>query len=180
MYGMVNKGVKDLVLSAFGAEKWTEICRKAGITQDEFGAMEAYSDDVTYRLVGAASEVLGLSASAILQEFGKHWIKYTAGQGYGPLMDMFGDDFFEAISNINNLHQRVGLSMPHLSAPKFKINRLSPSELMLEYISQREGLSPMMIGLLYGLADKHNEKITVEYFPAGVKAENETFLVKKV
>jgi hypothetical protein len=180
MYGMVNKAVKDLVVSAFGQNKWDEIKTKAGLTSDDFSSMAPYSDDITYALVAAASEVLKIPASNVLQEFGKHWIKFTAKEGYGAMMDMFGSNYFEAISSINNLHQRIGLSMPHLSAPRFKIQTISERELLIEYISTRKGLGHMMIGLLYGLAEKHNEKVEIEHFAPGERAENESFLVKKV
>ncbi len=180
MYGMVNKAIKDLVISGFGQSKWDEIKIKAGLTSDDFSSMAPYSDSITYELVGAASEVLQLPATVILQEFGKHWIKFTAKEGYGVMMDMFGSNFFEAISSINNLHQRIGLSMPQLSAPRFNIQTISETELLVEYISTRKGLGHMMIGLLYGLAEKHNEKIEINHYAPGERAEHESFLVKKV
>ncbi len=66
MYGMVNKAVQDLVVTQFGQEKWNEIKRKADIDVEAFVAMSTYPDEVTYKLVGAASEVLGLPADKIL------------------------------------------------------------------------------------------------------------------
>lgn len=175
-----DKRKPDLVISGFGQNKWDEIKIKAGLTSDDFSSMAPYSDSITYALVGAASEVLQLPATVILQEFGKHWIKFTAKEGCGVMMAMFGSNFFEAISSINNLHQRIGLSMPQLSAPRFNIQTIFETELLVEYIATRKGLGHMMNGLLYCPAEKNNEKIEIKHYAPGERAEHESFLVKKV
>ena len=67
MYGLINKAVRDLVLTRFGEAKWDEICRKAEVTEADFVSMEKYPDETTYRLVGAASEVLNTPADEYTQ-----------------------------------------------------------------------------------------------------------------
>ena len=49
---------------------------------EAFVSNEAFPDSMTYDLVGAASEVLGASASAILISFGEHWVLKTAATSY--------------------------------------------------------------------------------------------------
>jgi hypothetical protein len=49
-----------------------------------------YPDDVTYRLVTAASKVLGVPAEVILKAFGEFWVLHTALESYGPLMRAHG------------------------------------------------------------------------------------------
>ncbi len=46
------------------------IKEKSGLDVEMFISNEGYPDDITYKLVGAASEVLGLPAEKILQAFG--------------------------------------------------------------------------------------------------------------
>ncbi len=69
MYGMVNAAVRGLVKEKFGDEAWHKI-HTAADAPESFVAMESYDDDVTYGLVGAAVDVLGLDAPTILQAFG--------------------------------------------------------------------------------------------------------------
>jgi hypothetical protein len=102
MYGLVNQGIKDLVASRFNEEVWKKMCLEANSPQD-FVAMQYYDDAITYSLVGAASSLLGLPAAKILEEFGGHWVKYTAQEGYGPMMDMFGNDFKSCLQNLDQL-----------------------------------------------------------------------------
>ena len=63
MYGMVNQGIKDYVTDNLGEPTWRKILEKSGLDSDQFETMLAYDDDLTYKLVFAASDVLGLRAS---------------------------------------------------------------------------------------------------------------------
>lgn len=163
MYGMVNQAIKDLVVTQFGDAKWKEIADLSQINTDDFVFMDYYPDEITYTLVGNASKALSLPADAILEEFGKYWVLYTAKEGYGPLMDMFGTDFKMCLENLNNLHARMGMTMPHLTPPRFVFKEMSPQYYTLEYHSKRAGLSPMVNGLIKGIAMKFNEKIETTF-----------------
>ena len=90
MYGLVNKAIEELVVSNFGEEKWELVKTKAGVDVDVFISNQGYPDELTYKLVGAASEVLGLPAEDILVAFGEHWVTQTAAKSYGPMMKSGG------------------------------------------------------------------------------------------
>src|SRR5438445_7060172 len=112
MYGLVNAAVQELVVSKFGKEKWEEIKKKAGVELDSFNRMEPYPDDMTYKMVGAASEVLGISPDDVMKAFGEFWVLYTGKEGYGKLLDIGGDSLKEFLFNLDNMHARVGQSFP--------------------------------------------------------------------
>lgn len=123
--------------------------------------MQYYPDSTTYSLVGAASELLEMPAEDILFEFGRFWVLYTSKEGYGPIMDLFGNDFKSCLQNLNNLHARMGMTLPQLTPPRFTFEELGPETYQLNYYSKREGLSPMVSGLLHGLAEKFGAKISI-------------------
>lgn len=151
MYGLVNKAIEDLVCARFGQETWEAIKRKADVDIDAFVSMNAYSDDVTYRLVGAASEVLGLSLEALLEAFGEYWVLYTGREGYGEVLKMAGESLPAFLQNLDSLHARVGLVFPHLKPPSFRCTDIREDSLHLHYYTDRPGLAPMVKGLLKGL-----------------------------
>ena len=91
MYGLINRAVKGLVTEQFGSEAWDRIRVRAGVEEEDFISMESYDDSVTYDLVAAATEELGLDASTILEAFGGYWVEYTAVEGYGELLNSVGD-----------------------------------------------------------------------------------------
>lgn len=161
MYGLVNQAIKDLVVTKFGEDSWKQICERANVPPEDFVSMQYYPDTVTYGLVGSASTQLNMDASDILFEFGKFWILYTASQGYGPLMDLFGEDFKSCLQSLNNMHARMGMTMPQLTPPRFRFTEIQPNLYQLDYFSKRAGLSPMVKGLLHGLAEKYSVKIQI-------------------
>lgn len=164
MYGLVNKAIQDMVCSRFGEETWKEIKQKAEVDVDVFLSMEGYPDDMTHKLVKAASVILGLSASEIMQAFGEFWVQYTAQKGYGEMMDMGGDTLPEFLENLDNLHARVGVSFPKLQPPSFECTNMEENSLSLHYRSDREGLTPMIFGLIKGLGTRLDTEVHVRDF----------------
>lgn len=179
MYGMVNKAIQDMVCGRFGEEIWQEIKQKAEVDADVFINMEGYPDDITHRLVKAASVVLNLSASEIMQAFGEFWVQYTSEEGYGEMMDMSGDTLPEFLENLDNLHARVGVSFPKLQPPSFECSDMEEDSLNLHYRSDREGLAPMVLGLVKGLGTRFDTEVEITHTQSREEgAEHDEFLVK--
>ena len=164
MYGMVNEAVRGLVLESFGEDTWTQIHTKAG-TPNLFVPMESYDDAVTYNLVGAATEVLGLDAEAILKTFGLYWVESVATKHYADMMNQTGFTFHEFLSNLDSMHQRMKSTFPHYQPPSFRVLRKGPQLLQVDYYSKREGLLPFVEGLLCGLSKHFNEPIEIKRVP---------------
>jgi hypothetical protein len=162
MYGLVNKAVQGLVVSNFGEETWLQIKEKAGVTEREFTPMESYDDAITYSLVGAACEVLELSAKDVLNAFGKYWVHEIGAKYYAPLMDRAGDDLTTFLTNLDHLHSRVQVSFPKLSPPSFSVKTNDDGSLTLLYFSKRPGLEEMVVGLIHGLGERFGSKVTIE------------------
>ena len=175
MYGMVNLAVRDLVITKFGESTWQTICDKAGVTSPDFVPLKAYPDHITYALVGAASETLGMSTEQILHAFGDHWVKYTASEGYGVMMDMFGRDFRSCLKNLNGMHSHMGAMMPELVPPRFTVDEIDPKHLRVHYFSTRQGLAPMVSGLLVALARKFGDTVTIEHHAKGTRSDHDEF-----
>ena len=163
MYGLVNKAVVDLVVSKFGQDTWNAIKKKAEVDIDVFVSMEGYPDDITYRLVGAASEVLKIPPEKVLEAFGEYWVLYTAQEGYGPMLDASGKTLREFLENLDALHARVALTMSELRPPRFRLTAVDDSTMTLEYHSTRQGLAPMVVGLLRGLSIRFETPIDITH-----------------
>lgn len=169
MYGLVNKAIQDLVTRNFGEEKWLQIKTKAGFEDNFFVGMRSYPDELTYNLVGAASEVLKMTPEQILNAFGEYWILFTADEGYREILKIYGSNLRDFLMNLNNLHDQVGMIMPNLTPPKFTVRDLEANKLELIYQSTREGLAPMVVGLLKGLGARFNQEC--EIIQTGLRSE---------
>lgn len=165
MYGLVNRAIEGLVKDQFGNDKWNAICERAGVEVSEFVAMVAYDDAITYGLVGAASEELGLEPAEVLEAFGQYWTSYTIDQGYGEMLSAMGSTLDEFLDNLNQMHGRISFAMPELVPPSFHRERQEDGSSILYYESTREGLAPMAIGVLKGLAKRFNTELHIEHLP---------------
>ena len=164
MYGLINKAVHDLVVTKFGEATWNEIARKAGVNDPHFISMEKYPDEVTYKLVGAASEVLKTPAEQILEAFGEYWTVYSAEAGFGHLLEFAGSNLVDFLKNLDNMHTRVALTFPKLEPPSFRVTDvtdLTDGSLRLHYYSKRPGLAPVAIGMVKGLGKRFNTPVSI-------------------
>lgn len=163
MYGLVNRAIEDLVRTRFGDARWEAVRQRARVTVPAFVGMQAYPDKVTYDLVGAASEELGVPADTLLEAFGEYWTLYTAREGYGPMLALGGTSFVEFLQNLDHMHAHVALSMPDLEPPSFWCTDVTDRSVLLHYKSHRAGLAPMVKGLVRGLGQMFDTEVRLEH-----------------
>jgi hypothetical protein len=161
MFGMVNKAIEDMVIAHHGTEAWERIKGRAGVDVEMFLSDEAYPDDVTFRLVAAASETLGASSDDVLTAFGRHWIAYTAQEGYGPLLAAAGATIPEFFANLPNFHNRISMIFPGMHPPRFVCSDVTADSLRLHYHTRRPGMTAFVAGLLQGLGTRLGTPVTV-------------------
>ncbi len=161
MYGMVNEGIRDFILKHHDAQTWERICTAANLDRQIFDDMGRYEDSVTFDLVQAISDHTGLSAGDVLGKFGTHWIDYASTSRYGNLMKAAGDSFLEKLKGLDEMHARVKGAMPDLQPPSFRLEEVADGTYHLHYVSQRNGLDAMVVGMLHGLAEDTGARIEV-------------------
>ena len=179
MYGLVNKSIEDLVRGRFGEGVWGEIRKRAGVEVEYFVSNQSYPDELTYRLVGAASAVLGMPAEKVLETFGEHWVLATAKDSYGPLLKAGGATFPAFLANLPNFHTRISLMFPNLKPPRFVVSDRTPTSLRLHYHTHREGLAHFVLGLLSGLAKFYETEVSVSHaVRRGPDSDHDVFEVR--
>jgi len=151
MYGHKNKALMDLVVTHLGAEKWDAIKKKAGVEVEGFISNKSYPDEMTYSLVGAVSDVLGLTPDEVLVALGKHWVLEIAAESCGAMTRAGGKSLGEFLVNLPNFHTRVEMIYPNLKPPRFACSDITEKGLKLHYSTHRAGLTSFVIGLVQGL-----------------------------
>ena len=152
MYGMINKAIRTLVVRETSEEVWEQVLETSGIDEDVYEDLEAYDDGITFTLVGAVSETLDLPPADVLEMFGVYWAVDVAPKGYGEYYNAFGDDFESFVAGLDEMHVRITKMLPSLVPPAFKIEKLGENHFKIHYKSPREGLAPLAIGTLKGIA----------------------------
>ena len=152
MYGMINKAIRTLVIRETNEEVWEQVLIKSGVSEDVFEDLESYDDSVTFSLVGAVSETLEIDPADVLEMFGVYWAVDVAPKGYGEYFDAFGDDFESFVAGLDEMHVRITKMLPSLVPPAFEIEELGENHFKVHYVSQRDGLAPLAVGMLKGVA----------------------------
>jgi guanylate cyclase soluble subunit beta len=176
MYGLINKALKTMISDGHGQEVWDSILTKSAVPEDSFTTMEQYDDDTTYALVGAASEVLEIPAAACLELFGHYWATVTAPNAYEMLLQSTGDNLFEFLDNLSSLHDRITSTFIDYVPPHF-ITTIDNNKMELVYESTREGLTPFLIGIIKGLADRFEVQVEFESVVARAVDKGETSVI---
>lgn len=154
MYGLVNQAIRDLVLKSAGEDAWQDISQAASHDGGSFQPLKSYPDQLTYALVGASSEHLKTPAPDLLRAFGSHWVTYTGLNGHRAIFSAYPkgkEGLIKFIEDLDAMHASIMMAMPELRPPEISCQRVGDHALRVFYYSQRQGLAPMVIGLLEGL-----------------------------
>ncbi|PUB19231.1 heme-NO-binding protein [Yoonia sediminilitoris] len=166
MYGMVNHGIQSLIEENFGTDDWVQICEKAGIETDHFEGLLSYPDEITYTLVDIISKRYEMGTDEVLRVFGEYWIQFSSDSSIARLLKISKKNSLqENLEALNDMHDRIKLSLPHLRPPYFDYEKGEDGVDKLHYGSEREGMEPMVIGLIYGLAKETGERVEVSIDP---------------
>ena len=161
MYGLLNRAIQELVTIRAGRSGWEAVCERAGVGAVGFASMRAYPDELTYDLVDAASQVLERRPSEVLRALGRFWIPFTRSEGFVALLESSGRDLRDLLMNLDALHSRLALTMPEMIPPRFVVEDRPEGVIHVHYYSDREGLSPLVVGLLEGLGELFETPIHV-------------------
>ena len=167
MYGLIHNSLRSMVKADLGDQAWSDIVHSAGLSEKDFLSLKSYDDSVVLSLLAAIHAKTGHSIPDLLHAFGKHFIKRTAAEHYGGVLNMHGTTLWELLTNLNHMHDRIASSFPGFRPPLFELQPMDEGRYELTYSSARQGLTAFVEGLLAGLS---------EYFelPLDVKVLSDT------
>ncbi|MEA5390379.1 heme NO-binding domain-containing protein [Cyanobium gracile UHCC 0139] len=163
MYGLVNRAIQPMVTTHHGVDILQCITERPDLQNLDVCATElAYPEDVTHRLVAEASEELAPSEEPITQAFGEYCITDTATEGYEKLFENKDHPLPEWLHQRDNLHARVAVSFAARQPPSFRCEHRVDASRQLEYRSTRQGLAPLVTGLLHGLGTHFRTPLAID------------------
>jgi len=173
MYGLIHNSVRDLVLNDLGADVWEQVTEKAQVSEQEFLSLKSYEDAVLLRILGAISDVGGIPLDDLLYRFGLHFIRHTAYTHYAGVMSMYGRSLWDLLANLNHMHDRMTSSFPEYRPPTFDLTDLGNGQYELIYISERQGLTRFVEGLIDGMAKQFSTSLDVSVLEESVTVEGQ-------
>lgn len=158
MHGLIFAELKRYVETKFDAKTWDTLLDKAGLKGNMYIAAAVYPDGDILALVNTACTMTGLSAKAVLEDFGEFIAPQLIAQ-YGFLIKPEWSllDFLcnteETIHKVVRFHQGV-------TPPRLSVTRLSDDKVIISYDSARK-MCPLLKGIVKGAARHYKEDVSV-------------------
>jgi guanylate cyclase soluble subunit beta len=111
-----------------------------------------------------------------LDAFGYYWATVVAPGSYGLLLNSTGSNLLEFLQHTNNLHDRITSTFIGYMPPYFEVSH-TDNRIALRYESKREGLTPFVIGVIKGLAERFGSTLTFEPLEKIEVNEGETSVI---
>ena len=83
-----------------------------------------------------------------MESFGEEFVNFMDQFGYGKVLRILGRCLRDFLNGLNNLHEYMRYSYPHLKPPSFFVEKESSTGLVLHYQSNRRGFSRYIIGAI--------------------------------
>ncbi|KAI8814971.1 hypothetical protein BJ742DRAFT_785056 [Cladochytrium replicatum] len=165
MYGLIHVAIENFVLENFGRDAWDKIKQTAGCRVNTGGFMRLHyhPDAETIALVAAGASLLGVSVDVVLEKFGAFFADFVLSEGYGKLLTAIGNNLEDFMSGLNLLHEHLHRAYPKMLAPSFYCTEdvdfidetgSGDSAFILTYVSARQGLGALVVGLVKQIALK--------------------------
>jgi len=174
MYAYIPLIWKDMVLTMTGPETWAKILLEAGIwseIEEPLLNKKTRREDLIFALFGATCKKMALSRDDLLRAFGRHFVSFTLRTGNGTFLRSQGCTLPVFLENVNGMHNYMKRDHPDAKFP-FIESKYDPvaDTLLLTYLSIREGVSPLLLGIIEEIG-AHLYGLLVSFVPTAVPAE---------
>lgn len=163
MYGMIHRAIHDFMSEQLTQSELNSVRDRFHISPEDMVSSVVYSDAMTDALIQSAADAMGIGKAAMLEQLGRFWISFSAKGAYRHILDFTGKDLPSFIQGLDRMHQAVILAMPKADVPSFELIGQCKGELLVNYLSNRQGLEPFVVGLLHGLIARFGHRGTVEH-----------------
>ena len=102
----------------------------------------------------------GVPLEQILESFGGYFFETIKKSGHSKMLRTLGHNLHGFLMNLDSLHDHLSVTYPEMQAPSFRCEK-SGRTLLLHYYSLREGLHPIVTGIVKAVA-QHYFKLDVE------------------
>ena len=159
MHGFIFTELRDYVIARLGADAWPSLLERANVGPKTYLNYREYPDEEVVGLVVTASEVTGLPAGTILEDFGAFLAPHLF-KIYRPLIDPTWRTL-EFIENTEaTIHNVVRSRNTGARPPALRCRREGPQMVVVTYGSPRK-LCAVARGIIRGLAEHFGEKVEI-------------------
>jgi len=164
MYGIFVNSILEAIGERFGEDVLDTVKLLTGIDERlPFPAHEQFSEALVPNVIAAAQKVTGLAADELMYRCGIHFVKFIRNHDHQNLVPVLGRHLIDFLNTLDNLHEYMRYSYPHMSPPSFFCSHESRDGLVLRYRSKRKGYLHYVIGQL--------RQVALEFYRTNIDVE---------
>jgi len=111
-----------------------------------------YDDTTSFSFLGKVAESLGMSQEECLSKSGELALDTFISNGYMPILQTMGHDFFTFINSLDAMHDNFLAAFPKMKMPSFRPRRNDDGTMTIHYYSRRKFLAPYAMSMIKGVA----------------------------
>lgn len=159
MHGIIFSELKKYADARLGARGWDKLLQRSGIGPRVYLPTQEYPDEEAAQIVAAAATIVGISAGAVLEDFGA-FIVPDLMRLYGALVE----PAWRALDVIEHteavIHRVVRLRNAGAKPPELLVSRTAPDHVVITYASARR-MCGIARGIVHGLAAHYGDAVVV-------------------
>lgn len=159
MKGSVVLGLKEMVTSRFGRDKWDIALKKAGAELKTVLAVSDVDDAMVLRVINSLCEILNIKLPELADLFGDYWINVYTQRTY-PTFYFRSKTAREFLLDVDRIHVELTKTIPNARPPRFEYEWKNDNTLIMRYKSHR-GLIDIVVGLVKGVGKRYKENLRV-------------------
>jgi predicted hydrocarbon binding protein len=159
MHGIIHLELEKFVVESYDRDVWNKLVDAAGIGDRLYTPVQAYPDEDLVRVVEAAVAMTKKPATEILEAFGEYLVP-TYLSVYGLLLDPAWKTLDVVEHTEETIHRVVRMRQPGAAPPRLRVERKSPTEVVITYDSPRK-LCAVARGIVRGVAKHFDESIAI-------------------
>jgi hypothetical protein len=170
MHGLIFTELKKYVETKFDHATWEKLLEKAGQKHQLYLASTVYPDSDILALVTAASQLTGLPANSVLEDFGQfvapdlvEQYKFLVSPNWRLLDFLVNTE--DTIHKIVRFHKGV-------SPPRLSTTRVADNQVVITYNSTRK-MCPLLKGIVKGAAAYYKEHVTLSESRCMLRGDSE-------
>lgn len=171
MHGLINRAVQCFVRDTYGADRWLETARLAGLDFTDFEAMLHYEDALTGALLDAVAGQLGVPRETVLEDIGTYLVSHPNVEALRRLLRFGGVTFIEFLHSLDDLPDRARLAVSDLELPQMELREHAANRFSLICQGRHHGFGYVMMGVLRALADDYGALVFLEHQGNGQECE---------
>jgi len=172
MYGLINRSIQCFLRDMYGHEIWIEVSATAGLGPDGFEALLSYEDELTDKVLSAASLSLEKPVNVVLEDLGTYLVSHPNCEPLRRLLRFGGPTFTEFLYSLDDLQGRAKLAAPEIELPLLDLHENGSGNFTLYCSRGHRGFGNVFVGILRAMADDYGALVMLEHLGSKTGVEN--------